>query len=82
MLSINKRFSLIKYFEPVKLRLVHLFVGCEGEGCGEDSLKVLEYLVEVADGRLEDREEVGQTEVGHLVHVGVHIHLKGAHSQG
>ena len=35
----------------------------------------------MADSVLEDGEEVREAEVGHLVHVGVHVHLERAHDQ-
>ena len=58
-----------------------LFVAGEGELSGQDGLKVLKHLVQLSDRRLEDRQEVGQAEMGHLVHVWVNIDLERSHSE-
>ena len=53
-----------------------------GEAVGEGHLEELEGLVEPARRGLEEGEEVGQAEVGDLVHVGVDVDLEGADGQG
>jgi bisphosphoglycerate-independent phosphoglycerate mutase (AlkP superfamily) len=79
----NNNLKISTKFRPKRdSGISHLFVAGEREGCGEDGLVILKDLVEVPDGGLEDRQQMGQTEVGHLVHVGIYVHLEGSHRQG
>ena len=52
----------------------HLFITCVWELSGQDRFIVFKPFLELADSVLEDGEEVGDAEVGDLVHVGVDVH--------
>ena len=56
----------------------HLFVARIRVTDRHHLLKELKDLVEEGDGLTQDRQEVRQAEVGHLVHLGVHKHFKRA----
>ena len=49
-------------------------ITCVWELSGQDRFIVFKHFVELADSVLEDGEEVGEAEVGDLVHVGVDVH--------
>ena len=51
-----------------------LFITRVWELSGQDRFIVFKHFVELADSVLEDGEEVGEAEVGDLVHVGVNVH--------
>ena len=51
-----------------------LFITRVWELSGQDRFVVFKHFVELSDSVLEDGEEVGEAEVGDLVHVGVDVH--------
>ena len=60
----------------------HLFITRVRKLSGKDCFVVFKHLVELSDGVLEDGKEVGEAEVGDLMHVGVHVHHERSHDQG
>ena len=51
----------------------HLVITRVWELSGQDCFAVFNHFIELSDSVLEDGEEVGEAEVGDLVHVGVDI---------
>ena len=51
-----------------------LFITRVWELSGQDRFVVFKHFVELSDSVLEDGEEVGEAEVGDLVHAGVDVH--------